>query len=98
MALEYVDGALAARGVGVGGSSYNIAVRYMTAVHVLRRLDIMGIKPTSLSTGGITVGSDLGAAIDEYTKLTADAIDNAVKTNATNRTDLYIRHIRSAKL
>ena len=98
MATEYVGGALTARGVGIGGASYEVAVKYMTAVNVLRRLDIMGIKPSSLATAGITIASDLDSAIAKFIELTDNAIDNAVKNNARSRTDLYIRHIRSAKL
>ncbi|MFA5744357.1 MAG: hypothetical protein WC936_06105 [Candidatus Nanoarchaeia archaeon] len=98
MATEYVQSALTARGVGIGGQAYDIALRYMTAVNVWRRLDIMAIKPSGLSVGGLSINSDLDSAISKFEALADQAIENAVKINAPSKTDLYIRHIRSGKV
>ncbi len=97
IATDYCAGYCTAQGVGTGGTAYDAAVHYMALVNVWRNLDARGIKPQGLTSGSVTVSSDVAQSIDQWTKLAENALQMTVKTNASSRRDLYMRHLRSGK-
>jgi hypothetical protein len=97
IATDYCAGYCTAQGVGTGGTAYDAALQYMTLVNVWRTLDAMGIKPANLTSGSVSVQSDTQAAIDQWMKLAENALQMTVKTNASSKRDMYMRHLRSGK-
>jgi hypothetical protein len=59
-------------------------------------LDVRGIKPESLSVGGLSMGTALSSTVDQL-KALADSSLRTTVLSSNNRIDMYIRHIRSGK-
>lgn len=64
-AAESVTGKLAAKGASPSGSNYDTAVLYESIIGIRHALDLMGIKPDSLTTAGGTYSTSLAAAIEK---------------------------------
>jgi len=96
MAEEYCTAFCARYGASGAGDAYDIAVKYMAQANVRYNLDVRGIKPESLSVGGLSMGTALSSTVDQL-KALADSSLRTTVLSSNNRIDMYIRHIRSGK-
>jgi hypothetical protein len=95
MAEEYCRGYMQSKGKSSGGPSYDSAVKWFSLINARQTLDIMGIKPDSLATAGITMSTSLSATTAQLEAMGQKALNSAAMSGAG--IDQWVRHIRSGK-
>lgn len=96
-ALGYCATYMHSKGLGATGQGFDVAVSYHAMANLLDNLNIRGIKPSALTTAGISISSDPTAG-DRLRAQADKALYNQAVANTPNRANLYIRHIRSGKM
>jgi len=95
VAINYCTGYMNAKGAPPSGPAFDSAVQYSTLINVRQTLDIMGIKPESFASAGITMSTNLSSNVTVLDAMVQKYLVAAVL--AFGNRDQYIRHIRSGK-
>lgn len=95
IAVDMCTGYMISKGVPASGPAFDSAVKYATLSNVRQTMDIMGIKPETWTSAGITMSTNLSSNVAQIDAMVQRYLVSAVLYFAQR--DQYIRHIRSRK-